>query len=98
MSDSGPVSEGVLCNAADALADLADELTARDEIVEAGGIVLLVRLLRGDGLKARQFVALALARLSKEHEATQLAIAAAGAIPRLVALLDGKEGARTYDP
>ena len=39
-----------------------------------------------------RYAATALARLSKDHEATQSAIAAAGAIAPLVALLDGKEG------
>ena len=39
-----------------------------------------------------RFAATALARLSKAHEATQSAVAEAGAIVPLVALLDGKEG------
>lgn len=39
-----------------------------------------------------RFAATALARLSKAHEATQSAVAEAGAIVPLVSLLDGKEG------
>ena len=39
----------------------------------------------------------ALARLTKDHEATQAAIAAAGAIAPLVALLDGNEGVEAQE-
>ena len=79
-------------NAADALANLAAEPAARDEIVGAGGIPALVLLLEADGRNTKQFAATALARLSNEHEETQLAVARAGAIASLVALLDGTEG------
>jgi hypothetical protein len=44
------------------------------------------------GSVAKRFAATALARLSTDHEATQLAIAEAGAIAPLVLLLDGSEG------
>ena len=79
-------------NAADALANLAAEPAARDDIVGEGGIPPLVLLLEVDGRNTRQFAATALARLSKDHEATQLAVARAGAIASLVALLDDSEG------
>ena len=79
-------------NAVDALANLAAEPAARDEIVSEGGIAYLVQLLETEGRKCKTFAATALARLSKDHEPTQTAIAKAGAIASLVALLDGKEG------
>lgn len=79
-------------NVADALANLAVDPVARDEIVAAGGIRPLVRVLEVDGNEAKTFASSALARLAKDHEATQSAIAAAGAINALVELLDGKEG------
>ena len=79
-------------DAVDALANLASEPAARDEIVQSGGIPHLVALLETRGSKTKKFAALALARLSKDHEVTQSAIAKAGAIASLVALLDGKEG------
>ena len=85
-------SETVLQNAADALANLAVETTARDEIVAAGGIDPLVTLLTDQARDTKKFAATALARLSKDHEQTQSAVAAAGAIVPLVALLDGNEG------
>lgn len=85
-------SELVRQNAAAALADLAVDTAARDEIVGMGGIRPLVLLLEDDGHHTKKFVSMALARLAKEHEATQTAIAEAGAIAPLVALLDGKEG------
>jgi tRNA-(ms[2]io[6]A)-hydroxylase len=59
---------------------------ARDEIVGMGGIRPLVLLLEDDGHHTKKFVSMALARLAKEHEATQTAIAEAGAIAPLVAL------------
>lgn len=43
-------------------------------------------------ISTHRCAATALARLSRDHEATQSAIAAAGAIAPLVALLDGNEG------
>lgn len=58
----------------------------------AGGIRPLVLALEDDGHQTKRFAATALARLSKAHEATQSAVAEAGAIVPLVALLDGKEG------
>lgn len=79
-------------NAAEALANLAVDPAARDEIVGGGGIRLLVKVLHEDGAKAKTFVAMALARLSRDHEATQSAVAASGAIGPLVTLLDGTEG------
>jgi hypothetical protein len=94
--DDGSADDGaeqrVRQNAAGALANLAIEPAARDEIVSEGGVPPLVHLLEADGRAAKQSAATALARLSKEHELTQSAIAAAGAIAPLVALLDGNEG------
>lgn len=84
--------EQVLVSAASALANLAVEPAARDEIVAAGGIHPLVLLLKGQMRSAKNSSATALARLSKDHEATQAAIAEAGAIVPLVSLLDGSEG------
>ena len=52
-------------NAADALANLAAEPAARDDIVGEGGIPPLVLLLEVDGRNTRQFAATALARLSQ---------------------------------
>ena len=92
LDTSGSTSELVRQNAAAALADLAVDSTARDEIVGMGGIRPLVLLLEDEGRNTKKFAAMALARLSKDHEATQSAIAEAGAIAPLVALLDGKEG------
>ena len=83
---------GVHEMAVDALANLAAEPAARDEIVRAGGIPPLVQLLETEGRNTKKYVATALARLSQNHEATQTAIAKAGAIIHLVALLDGREG------
>ena len=79
-------------NAADALANLAVEPAARDEIVSRGGIPPLVTLLGMEGNESKKFAATAIGRLSKDHEETQAAIAAAGAIVPLVALLDGNQG------
>ena len=84
--------EQVLVNTASALANLAVEPAARDEIVAAGGIRPLVLLLQGEMRLAKNSAATALARLSKDHEVTQAAVADAGAIEPLVSLLDGKEG------
>ena len=50
-------------------------------------------LLQGSGRAAKQYAAKVLARLADGHETTQAAIAEAGAIAPLVALLDGMEGA-----
>ena len=91
-SGGGTSSETALQNAADALANLAVDPAARDEIVASGGIDPLVALLTDQGPSTKKYAASALARLSKDHEATQLAVAAAGAIVPLVALLDGNEG------
>ena len=79
-------------NAVEALANLAAAPAARDEIVSAGGIPPIVQLLQSKTQNAKRFAALALARLSRDHEATQVVIAQAGAITFLVALLDGHEG------
>ena len=89
--------EVMLENAADALANLAIDTTARDEIVAGGGIAPLVTLLKENGRNAKKFAATAMARLSKDHEATQSAIAEAGAIAPLVGLLDGKEGSEAQE-
>ena len=91
------MSDLVHQNAADALANLAGDPAARDEIVVAGGIPPLVQLLEVVGRNTKQFAATALARLSKDHEATQLAIAKAGAIASLVALLAGNEGGEAQE-
>ena len=40
---------------------------------------------------------MALSRLAHEHEATQAAIAAEGAIPKIVALLNGNQGAEAQE-
>ena len=80
-----------------ALASLASDPAARDEIVGAGGIAHLTWLLEAKEHGTKRFAATALARLSHEHEATQSAIAASGAIKPLVALLDGSEGAEAQE-
>ena len=92
LSPSDDSSETLRQNSAAGLADLAVDPTARDEIVGTGGIRPLVLLLEDGGRNTKRFAAMALARLSKNHEATQVAIAEAGAIVPLVALLGGKEG------
>lgn len=84
--------EIMLEKAAAALANLALDSSARDEIVAAGGIAPLVTLLKKNGRNAKKFSATAMARLSTDHEATQSAIAGSGAILPLVDLLDGNEG------
>ena len=84
--------EGALKNAVDALSNLAAEPLARDQIVGLGGIPPLVALLQGEGRDAKRFVAAALARLSTDHPATQLAVADAGAIRPLVLLTDPSDG------
>jgi hypothetical protein len=91
-ADSAGERERVRTNAADAIANLALEPAARDEVVGGGGMPLLVALLQGEGRTAKQFAAMALARLARDHKATQAAIAAAGAITALVALLSGDQG------
>ena len=91
-ASGGATSELLRQNASSALADLSIDPVARDEIVGAGGIRPLVLLLQDEGRDTKKFAAMALARLSKDHEATQSAIAEAGAIAPLVALLDGLEG------
>ena len=60
--------------------------------VQTGGIGPLVELLGSSSRHAKKFASTAFARLSHEHEATQLAIAQAGAIVPLVGLLDGRQG------
>ena len=90
-SDDGEMND-VRQNAAEALANLANDPSSRDEIVSAGGIRPLVSALKADRQQTKTFAAMALARLSKDHAATQSAIAAAGAIGALIALLDGKDG------
>ena len=86
-------AEKILQNAADALANLAVEPTTHDEIVGAGGIDPLVHLLlTGKEAATKRHASTALARLSKDHDSTKLAIAEAGAIAPLVGLLDGSEG------
>ena len=126
------VDPKVTKNAADALANLAIEPTARDEIVQLGGVKYLVALLTASGAadaaepptdvagsretatatskqavvggsatseqtpesySAQRSASTALARLSRDHEATQLHVATEGAIGPLVALLDGSHGA-----
>ena len=77
---------------ADALANLATDSDARDEIVSAGGIRPLVLVLEDEAQKTKKYAARALARLSKDHASTQAAIAEAGAIVLLVALLEGTFG------
>ena len=64
-------TDNVVTNAVDALANLAVEASARDEILALGGIQPLVSLLKGSSSIAKACVASALARLSKDHEATQ---------------------------
>ena len=83
-------AEAVRQNAAAALAELSCNTNARDEIVR--GLKPLIALLRAEGRHTKMYAAMALARLSKDHQATQSAIAQAGAIPLLVTLLDGSEG------
>ena len=85
-------SEVLLQNSAAALSESALDPAARDEIVNRDGIRPLVALLEHEGRNTKMFAARVLARLSKAHEATQSAIAEAGAIVPLVALLDGTEG------
>ena len=90
-----PGSTVVRENAAHALSELALDHAARDEIVGANGIKLLVQLFakeRHETPGTKEFAATALAQLAKDHAATQAAIAEAGAIVPLVALLDGDEG------
>ena len=82
----------VLQSSSNALANLAFEPTARDEIVAQGGVPMLVNLLKGEGASVKSFSSTALARLATDHEATQSTIHEAGAIPPLVAMLDGEEG------
>lgn len=82
----------VLQNAAHALANLAFEPNARDEIVAEGGVSMLIKLLQGEGAQVKSFASTSLARLATDHEATQLVINEAGAIAPLVALLNGNEG------
>ena len=79
----------VLQRAAEALANLALDPLARDEIVGDGdGMTPLVRLLQGDGRSAaKASTAKVLARLAKDNEATQAAIQEAGAIPTLATML-----------
>ena len=84
-------SELVLQNAAEALANLAVDPLARDEI-STEGIQPVVRLLHSGGQVSKQFAAKLIARLAEGHETTQAAIAEAGAIKPLVTLLDGREG------
>ena len=79
-------------DATDALANLAADAAARDEIMYTSGITYIVALLQTLGSKTKKFAAMALAALSKDHEVTQSAIAKAGAIGPLVSLLDGNEG------
>ena len=85
-------SEKVRQNAAAALAELAVDTSARDELVSGGGVPHIVRVLENETSKTKTYVATAVARLAKDHEATALAMAKAGAIVPLVALLDGNEG------
>ena len=87
-SEPVPVHE----DATDALANLAADAAARDEIMYTSGITYIVALLQTLGSKTKKFAAMALAALSKDHEVTQSAIAKAGAIGPLVSLLDGNEG------
>ena len=82
----------MLQNAAHALANLAFEPNARDEIVAEGGVSMLIKLLQGEGAQVKSFASTSLARLATDHEATQLVINEAGAIAPLVALLNGNEG------
>lgn len=91
INKEAPIS--LLQSATNAIAQLAVEATARDEIVGAGGVPLLEWLLQGESPEVKTFASTAIARLSKDHEATQAAVEAAGAISPLVALLDGNEGA-----
>ena len=82
-------TKALLRNAVEALANLADEPTARDEIVTSGGVLMLVELLQSNAPGVNALAAEVLARLARGHEATQAAIADAGAIPPLISLLDG---------
>ena len=79
-------------NGANALANLATDTNARDEIVVAAGIRPLVLVLDDEHHNTKKYAARALARLSKDHATTQSAVAEAGAIVPLVTLLEGKCG------
>ena len=84
-------------NSTNALANLATDPNARDDIVSAGGIRPLVLVLDDEGFDTKKYAARALARLSKDHESTQTAIAEAGAIVPLVALLEGTCGPQAQE-
>ena len=79
-------------NAAAALAQLAFVAENRDEVVEAGGIDPLVKLLHEGEPMSQRFAAAAIARLATNHTGNAATIAKAGAIPSLVNLLSGERG------
>ena len=86
----------VLC-----LAELATNAAARDEIVSSirSLVVLLDYKGHDDAMRCntKRYAAMALARLSRDHEATQSVVGHVGAIPLLVALLNGSEGAEAQE-
>ena len=81
----------VLCDrvlqAAAALASISIDVSHQLEITNAGCILPLVAILRGGSASAQAFAAQALANAAAYNTATQNSIAAAGAIPLLLALL-----------
>ena len=78
--------------AAAALAQLAYVSENRDEVVDAGGIEPLVKLLHEGEPMSQRFAAAAIARLATNHLENAATIAKAGAIPSLVNLLSGERG------
>lgn len=89
---AGPEAELVRQNGANALANLALDPAARDEIIGAGGVPPLVQVLGDEHNDTKKYAARAFGRLSKDHVETQEVIANAGAIEPLVKLLEGDCG------
>lgn len=91
-SEASGHTDAVLRQGADAIANLAVEPSARDEIASSGGLKPLVDLLRAaEGTSAKKFAARALARLSHQHEPTQLKVLEEDAIAPLVRILGGRQ-------
>ena len=84
--------QAVLRSAAGAVANLAVQPAARDQIVSAGGIAPLVQLLGSPRQGEATYAATAIARLSKDQEAKQAAVGSWMIAP-LVTLLDGQRAA-----
>ena len=75
--------------AAAALASLTERPDSAPHILRAGGVAAFVRVARTGNADAQYYAALAIANLSSASGEAQVALAAAGAVPLLIAMLQG---------